>query len=140
MHFQNYKRKYQLNIGVDLMSHFRVFLLTLIGSLFLFKEKIIMKCKLYFTDNEKLEKFIGELGHLTKTSDNRYQFAMLNGSTITTSPIEPNTELGSVDYAPSRSVSFKTTSGNIYDFENVDVERLVDGCFREGNKFLGFSK
>ena len=99
-----------------------------------------MKCKLYFTDNENLQRFIGKPGFLTKIDNSRYQFLMEDGSAIKTSPVKPGTELGSVDYAPSRSVSFRTVNGNIYDFENIGVERLVDGCFRDGNQFLGLNK
>ena len=83
---------------------------------------------------------MGCKGDLSENNNGGYQFRMDNGLMINTSEIEPNTTLGDVNYPASPSVSFTTLSGSTYDFENIERERIVDGCFREDNQYLGFEK
>ena len=97
-----------------------------------------MRVKLERTSNAELLRFINEMGDLSRNSDGSYMFKMDNGRTIATSPARPNTTLGDVNYPLSPSVSFQTQSGTLYDFKNIERERAVDGCFRQGNQYLGF--
>ncbi len=97
-----------------------------------------MRCKLERTSNPSLQAYIGAKGELTKNPDGSYHFKMDNKMSINTNISDPNTTLGDVNYLPSPEVSFKTRSGTLYVFENIERERAVDGCFRQGNQYLGF--
>ncbi len=99
-----------------------------------------MRVRLKYTSNPNMQEFMGQKGELSENDKGGYLFQMDNGLIINTSETEPHTTLGSVNYPESPSVSFRTLSGSTYDFENIERERLVDGCFREDNHYLGFEK
>lgn len=95
--------------------------------------------KLTYTSNPALQEFIGLTGALSRNEQGGYSFKMFeNGKTIRTSMPKPNTTLGDVDYPACRNIGFETKSGSIYQFDFMDIERVVDGTRRVDNRFLGF--
>ena len=100
-----------------------------------------MRCKLIRTSNYKMSQFVGKEGELTHNYKGGYTFKMDNGFRIETNEVMPNTTLGDVNYPNSPSVSFTTSSGSTYDFENIERERAVDGCFKSNDGvFLGYDE
>lgn len=99
-----------------------------------------MKVRLNYTNNPKIQNFIGESGELTRNERNGYTFSMANGMTISTTAMNVNApHLGDINNPNTRSLYFETISGSQYDFENIETkEKIVDGCFKRDNQFLGF--
>lgn len=95
--------------------------------------------RLTHTSNPSLQKYVGTLGELSRSPNGGYEFYMKSvEQTIRTSPANPSTVLGDVDYPVCRNIGFETYSGSMYSFDFADVERLVDGTRMVDNHFVGF--